>query len=420
MEEKSEDLPKPPLPRRAARPFVSPTEGVTGPFQLKRRGAQLFTPPGSTPATPAADTASPTDTEASAPPAPSPAADGAEMAPGEAADLSASADPMLANAGQERVEGEIAPDIELEGNWPAPSMITPERTLNAESLMAAPVHADDDTFVVEQFEHEDIELTPASTEYADEHSIEVIAYDDANSLLQAAAPDGKHPKVDGLQLETTEFSFEQEPAPPRMNVESFWATDPFGATHDAQMPMDAASADLTEATIDADTAGEPLVDASANASASANAPAIDDQPVEWADDPSTMISHAQAALEPEPEHEPLETSAPAPTLADIAPPWMNRLTPVSNKALEELKEAEPWDLTPAYGIAAIPEAKREPESEVLAATASDAPVQAGVADALERIVARLRAGELEVHAEAEMSDEAALSAVLTALLRARR
>jgi hypothetical protein len=43
-----------------------------------------------------------------------------------------------------------------------------------------------------------------------------------------------------------------------------------------------------------------------------------------------------------------------------------------------------------------------------------------IADALVRIAARVRAGELEVPAEAEMSDEAALSAVLTSLLRMRR
>ena len=42
-----------------------------------------------------------------------------------------------------------------------------------------------------------------------------------------------------------------------------------------------------------------------------------------------------------------------------------------------------------------------------------------VAAALVRIAARVRNGELEVPAGAWMSDEAALSAVLTALLRTR-
>jgi hypothetical protein len=42
-----------------------------------------------------------------------------------------------------------------------------------------------------------------------------------------------------------------------------------------------------------------------------------------------------------------------------------------------------------------------------------------VADALVRIAARVRDGELEVPAGAGWSDEAALSAVLTALLRTR-
>jgi hypothetical protein len=43
-----------------------------------------------------------------------------------------------------------------------------------------------------------------------------------------------------------------------------------------------------------------------------------------------------------------------------------------------------------------------------------------IADALERIAARVREGELDVPAGADLSDEAALSAVLTALLRMRR
>jgi hypothetical protein len=99
-----------------------------------------------------------------------------------------------------------------------------------------------------------------------------------------------------------------------------------------------------------------------------------------------------------------------PMLADIAPPWMNRATPSSVQSLEELKESEPWDLTPSHSHEAIPEAP----------VASAAPTGHDVADALERIAARVRDGELDVPTGAELSDEAALSAVLTALLRMRR
>ena len=81
-------------------------------------------------------------------------------------------------------------------------MLISEQTLDAESLLASRNLADDDhELVVEQFEHEDIELTAAGSTVPDEHAIEVIAYDDANSLLKAAASDGENPAVDGLQLE---------------------------------------------------------------------------------------------------------------------------------------------------------------------------------------------------------------------------
>jgi hypothetical protein len=411
MQDSSEDLPKP--PRRAARPFVSPREGVTGPFELsRRRSAQLFTPPGSSPATPPADAKPAAEVEAAAPPPASSAADGATE--------------MLASSSLvDATSAASESDTDFEGDWTAPPMITPERTLDADSLLDAQSERDEERLVVEQYEHEEIELTAAASNYTDEHSIEVIAYDDANSLLQAAAQDGKHPRVDGLQLETTEFSFEQEPPPPRMTVDSFWATEPFAAVEQSPEAVDAASADVTEATIDADTAGEPpLV-----ADVAAGAPAIDEQPLEWVDDPSTTISHAQAALEPEPEHDPEPPREAAPMFADIAPPWVNRLTPVSSQALEELKEAEPWDLTPAYGLEAIPEpaeASAPHEEPAMSAPAAEplseeAPRAAeGIADALARIAARVRNGELDVPAEVDMSDEAALSAVLTALLRARR
>ena len=61
MEDSPEDLPKP-ARSTAARPFLSPRsnsgEGTTGPLDMsRRRAAQLFTPPGSAPATRIADKA---------------------------------------------------------------------------------------------------------------------------------------------------------------------------------------------------------------------------------------------------------------------------------------------------------------------------------------------------------------------------
>ena len=367
MEDSSKDLPKPPR-RTAARPFFSPRpssgEGVTGPLELShRRAAQLFTPPGSSPSAPLVHRGGAADAEVAAKPAPT---------------------------------ATSHPEVGFEGAWTAAPLISPERTLDADSPSARHDPADDDRLVVEMFEHEEIELTVAASDATDEHSIEVIAYDDANSLLKAAAADGKHPRVDGLQLETTEFSFEQEAPPPRMSVDSFWASEPFARTNEATSHDDAASdgreieqADETESMIDEETAGEPVRAAEAS----------------------------------------------APQFADIAPPWRNRLTPVSSQALEELKESEPWDLTPSQGLEIIPEeiAASAPAAEALELGALEVEAlepeavemnaaRSGqqVADALVRIAARVRAGELEVPAGAEMSDEAALSAVLTSLLRMRR
>jgi hypothetical protein len=431
MEDSSEDLPKPPR-RTAARPFFSPRpnsgEGVTGPLELsRRRAAQLFTPPSSPPATPLGDKAEAREAEPVAEEATAPASNAADGS----ADMTANpahGDTSLADASF----ADASNDIEFEGDWTAPPLVTPERTLDAESLQSTNDFANDDRLVVEQFEHEEIELTASASGVTDEHSIEVIAYDDANSLLQAATSDGKNPQVDGLQLESTEFSFGQEPPPPRMNVDSFWASEPFARIEEPEPATDAASfADVTEATIDAETAGEPAF-AAEQATAEL---AIEDQPLEWADDPSTTISHAQAALEPEPEHDPAPAREQTPRLADISPPWMSRLTPASSQSLEQLKESEPWDLTPSHGIELIPEEqqKSEParefsigESATAAQPAIEAPAAGAagaghdVADALVRIAARVRDGELAVPAEGKMSDEAALSAVLTALLRMRR
>jgi len=360
MEDGSEDLPKPPR-RTAARPFFSPrpssAEAVSGALDLsRRRSAQLFTPPSSSPAAPIASKSA-------------------------AAHVESLVKPAAASTSNEKVD--------VEGDWTAPPRLMPERTLENDSLLPALDTGDDDLLVVELYEHKEIELSAAPPAVVDEHSIEVIAYDDAHSLLKAAARDGKHPRVDGLQLETTEFSFEQEAPPPRMNVDSFWASEPFAKADESRASIAAQpEADETESKIDEETAAEPVRNAEVS----------------------------------------------APMLADIAPPWRHRVTPVSSEALEELEETEPWDRTPSDGAepvvqeieasapaAAFPGVEAVPvESAPSAAAPGDpAPLPHLVADALVRIAARVRSGELDVPAGVDMSDEAALSVVLTSLLRSR-
>jgi hypothetical protein len=414
MEDSPEDLPKPPR-QTAARPFFSPRpssgEGVTGPLELsRRRAAQLFTPPSSPPASPLADKA-PT------------VADSAET---DVVEIESS---NAADGSTEIEAGAADPDIEkepdFEGDWTPAPLLMPEQTLDAASLLASAHDEDDDRLTIEQFEHEEIELTASASSVPHEHAIEVIGYDDANSLLKAASDEGVNPMIDGLRLESTEFSFEQVGQPPRLNVDSFWANEPFSAADASAPPIEAASVvDDAESMIDEETAGEGEHDLAIERFVTE--PPLDAQPLEWADDPSTTISHAQAALEPEPEHDPApaQAAATAPQeasmLADIAPPWMSRLTPSSTQALEELKESEPWDLTPARGLELIPEYEPEPVMEPVMEPVVAAPAGHDVADALERIAARVRDGGIDVPTGHDLSDEAALSAVLTALLRSRR
>jgi hypothetical protein len=116
---------------------------------------------------------------------------------------------------------------------------------------------------------------------------------------------------------------------------------------------------------------------------------------------------------------------PAPRLADSTPPWVGRPTPASSQSLEELKEAEPWAMTPAIEELsvvepAVAESSMEDESledRFTRERAIPEPPSHAVADVLERLAARVRAGSLDVPSGSGSSDAAALAAVLTALLR---
>ena len=316
--------------------------------------------------------------------------------------------------------------MDFEGDWTPAPLAEPES--DEDSMRARANEADDDRLVVELYEPEEIELTASPSSDPNEQTIQVIGYDDANSMLKAAANDGEDPEIDGIDLESTEFSFEHVAPRKRGTVDSFWAPAPVKSTGASSPEAEASpAADETEATIDEETAGEAesehelaMREHELAMRMMASEPSIDEQPFEWSDDPSTTIAHAQSAAEPEPEHDPAPVRANESKVADIAPPWMSRLTPLNTQALEELKESEPWDFTPPRGLQQIVDT-------TAALTASPAPTQeaappAGndVADALERIAARVRDGALDVPAGTAMSDETALSAVLTALLRLRR
>ena len=410
MEDSPEELPKP-ARSTAARPFLSPRsnsgEGTTGPLDLShRRAAQLFTPPGSAPATRIADKAPSvkTDSNRVLPEIPSSsAADG-------------SSDMAAAHAPHSKDQT----DVDFEGDWTPAPLVDPGP--DADSVRARSHDVDDDRLVVEQFEPKEIELTVSASGDPSEHAIEVIGYDDANSMLKAAANDGEDPEIDGIYLESTEFSFEHIAPRQRGTVDNFWATGPVKAASAGAPEAEAQpAADETEATIDEETAGEVEGEHELAMRMMASEPSIDEQPFEWTDDPSTTIAHAQSAAEPEPEHDPAPVRATTESrLPHIAPPWTSRLTPLNTQALEELKETEPWDLTPARGQEQIADAPSASVATPAPAQEAAAPAGHDVADALERIASRVRDGAIDVPTGTAMSDETALSAVLTALLRLRR
>lgn len=360
MEDSSEDLPKP-TRRTAARPFFSPRpstgEGAPPPLNLGRRSsAHLFTPPGSMPVTTRSD----------------------ETSKVEAAPVATPHSAPNANAADESA------DVDFEGDWTPAPLLHSERALEIDSSQVKPGKPADDDLVVEQYDPKVIELTAAAPDVEAEHSIEVIAYDDANSLLKATTIDGKDPEVDGLRLESTEFSFEREIPPTSGSPYGSWTTETFAGPEKRQAE-ETTQADETEATIDENTAGEPLISS---------------------------------------EREP------APVPSEISPPWMSGSGAVSSRSLEELKGSEPWDLTPSHGLDSIPDDSEDsplwtpifgagvPAAEHVSAGGASARIE--IAEALMRIAARVRDGEVEVQQIPDMTDESVLSAVLTAFLRLPR
>jgi hypothetical protein len=204
-----------------------------------------------------------------------------------------------------------------------------------------------------------------------ETELQVIAYDDANSELQANAPHGEMPRVDGIELESTELSLEPtsknpKHAPSDLNIESFWAADAFTPT--------------------VKPAAEPAPDDAPTRRRST----LDSLRVEEVMPPNMPTPPSVSAITPRVPR----PSVPVPTVRSPTP--VDVRTPA---ALEALKELEPW-----------------PQS-----SAAPADSTRMVADALERVARRIRSGELRVPADAAgATEENALSAALQALVRAPR
>jgi len=238
---------------------------------------------------------------------------------------------------------------------------------------------------VENLEPEEISLTITGERPAiGDSALDVIAYEEANSELRSDTAEGKQPKLEDLELESTELNLAPSaspPAPPAgLEIESFWAAEAF-APSTAKMTPESSPAVMPEFT-------EPTADAPP---APPRRSTLDSLRVEEVLPPRMPTPQSTRAVAPHAGR----TSAPGPAIRGMPPVEVR--TP---RQLEALKELEPWGM-PAP------------------ATAVDASHL--VAEALERVASRIRKGEVRVPADASAAtDENALSAALQALVRAPR
>ncbi len=203
--------------------------------------------------------------------------------------------------------------------------------------------------------------------------LQLISYDDANTGLQANTEQGKMPRFDGIELESTELSLEPSKnagmTPSELKIESFWAAEAFTPTVRPEAATDTPRP-ITPSTL------ERVADAPPKKRSTLEALRVEEVP------PPRMQT-------------PQSVRTITPRANKLAMPVDIR-TPA---ALEALKEMEPWALPSAV----VPEAG------------------SSVADALERVARRIRSGELKMPSDvAASTDENALSAALQALVRSPR
>jgi len=274
------------------------------------------------------------------------------------------------------------PAAETPAAKPKPAAM-PEFMTPPEAAAAPPPPAPRETLGVENLEVEEISLHITGERPAiGDAEIDVIAYDDANGELDSRAKEGGRPKVDGLELESTELTMEPSahapPPPSGLEIESFWAAEAFTPSSKTAEPPRRASGPMPPAFT------EPPAPAS-------RAGALDALRVEEMLPPRMPTPQSTRAVTP---HSPRASGA-APVSRAMAPAEVR--TP---RQLEALKELEPW---------AVPSA------------ASEVSAKDRVAEALERIAGRIRTGDVNVPADANAAtDENALSAALQALVRAPR
>ena len=280
---------------------------------------------------------------------------------------------------EELAESAIADDM--------PEFMTPPEAAEAVTPPvppAPPAPRETRGLEVENLEVEEISLHITGERPAiGDSEIDVIAYDDANGELDARAKQGDRPKVDGLELESTELTMEpsgQAPPPVGLEIESFWAAEAF-----------------TPSNKPAETTRRP---------SGPSAPVYAEPPGDTPPRKSALDALRVEEVLPPRMPTPQSTHAVSPRgtpRASGSVPMSRAMTPSdvrTPRQLESLKELEPW---------------------ALPSSAPQVPASDRVVEALERIARRIRAGDVDVPSDANAAtDENALSAALQALVRAPR
>ena len=305
-----------------------------------------------------------------------------------------------------------------------PAVADPAQLPNAETPSEAGrgtvAHDARDGFVIERYETPPISLSATGEQgvVSDDPSMAFQVYDDASRLLERGARPVPS-EGGGLEIERTEVTFEAASADVApLEVESFWAPQ---AMPQPQAPRDASTPPLGNEAVVQPQAAEP-----------AREPPVPVAP-QAPDDAEEAL--AEAFAEPAPNESVPRWATPrtVPAVEHGAPsprePWD---LPAAPPPPDELAAALAWPdsglraRTPAAGIAA--HGHTGDTSHELAASAEGWPLSVAgrpgmpdtIAEALERIAQRVRAGEVPLPADVALakSDESALALTLAALLRA--
>ena len=426
MPDQSDETQKQQRRSTASPPFFAPrTSRPTTPSQSATATPPrrtLFTPPGVPKQQPAftAPLAAPRVTPFAAPivslPPSAPALDAAhEPPPLPVVNASVTVDEVMAAEPEAPTGAAVTEQPAAAGPASMPNAATP-----SEAGQGTLAHDAGEGFVIERYETPPISLSATGEQgvVSDDPSVAFQVYDDASRLLERGARPAPS-EAGGLEIERTEVAFDAAAADVApLEVESFWASQ---AMPQPEAPRDAPQPPLGDESVVEPRAAEPAPEPPA---------AVAPQAPDDADE-----ALAEAFAEPAPNESVPRWATPrmVPAVEHHAPsPHEAWDVPAVPPPPDELAAALAWPdsglraRTPAAGIAAHGETGDT--SHELAASAEGWPLSVSgrpgmpdtIAEALEHIAQRVRAGEVPLPADVALarSDESALALTLAALLRA--